>query len=165
MFKRIVQRVNGLVMGQYIRASMLVKVRLLPSVKRLLASITQVFQSAVSLLCQAAQTALNIKAWLVNLITAGQLIKAALTSVKAKAILLGKQLLTTVRQISQAALTTLKQKKDKLVELIKSAPSRLRENKTVQTLMVRLLTQAGSKLHGLVSQLQQRAIQVFKKGQ
>jgi hypothetical protein len=58
-----------------------------------------------------------------------------------------------------------KQKKDKLVELIKSAPSRLKENKTVQTLMVRLLTQAGSKLIGLVSQLQQRAIQVFKKGQ
>ena len=40
-----------------------------------------------------------------------------------------------------------------------------KENKIVQTLMARLLTQAGSKLHGLVSQLQQRAIQVFKKGQ
>jgi hypothetical protein len=101
----------------------------------------------------------------VSLTTAGQLIKAALTSVKAKAILLGKQLLTTVRQISLAALTVLKQKKDKLVELIKSAPSRLKENKIVQTLMARLLTQAGLKLQGLAKQLQQRAIQVFKKGQ
>jgi ABC-type amino acid transport substrate-binding protein len=95
----------------------------------------------------------------------GQLTKAALMSVKAKAILLGKQLLTTVRQISQAVLIAFKQKKDKLVEKIKLALLRLKENKTVQTLMARLLTQAGSKLVGLAKQLPQRAIQAFKKGQ
>jgi hypothetical protein len=155
-------------MAQYIRASLWVKERLSQLVSSSLASITRVFQNVANLQLLnllRVPTGSNTNLLRVSLTTAGQLIKAVLISVKAKAIQIGSHLLTTVRQISQAALTVFKQKKDKLVELIKSAPSRLKENKTVQTLMVRLLTQAGSKLIGLVSQLQQRAIQVFKKGQ
>ena len=168
MFTRIVQRVNGLVMAQYIRVSMWLKALLLQLVSKLLVSITQVFQNVRNLQLLnflRVPTGSSTNLLRVSLTTAGQLIKAALMYVKAKAILLGSQLLTTVRQINQAALTVLKQKKDKLVELIKSAPSRLKESKIAQTLMARLLTQAGLKLQGLAKQLQQRAIQVFKKGQ
>ena len=168
MFMRIVQRVNGLIMAQYIRVSMWLKALLLQLVSKLLVSITQVFQNVRNLQLLnllRVPTGSSTSPLRVSLTTAGQLIKAALMYVKAKAILLGSQLLTTVHQIRQHVLTVFKQKKDKLVELIKSAPSRLKENKTVQTLMVRLLTRAGSKLQGLVSRLQQRAIQVFKKGQ
>jgi hypothetical protein len=168
MFTRIVQQVNGLIMAQYIRASMWVKEHLLLLVSKLLASITPVFQNVrnlqlLNLLRVPTGSSTNLLR--VSLITVGQLTKAALMSVKAKAILLGKQLLTTVRQISQAVLIAFKQKKDKLVEKIKLALLRLKENKTVQTLMARLLTQAGSKLVGLAKQLPQRAIQAFKKGQ
>jgi hypothetical protein len=168
MFMRIVQRVNGLIMAQYIRASMWVKERLLQLASKLLASITRVYQNVANLQLLnllRVPTGSSTNPLRVSLTTAGQLIKAALISAKAKVILLGKQLLTTVRQISQAALTAFKQTKDKLVELIKLVPSRLKENKTVQTLTVRQLIQAGSKLAGLAKQLPQRVRQVFKKGQ
>jgi hypothetical protein len=168
MFMRIVQRVNGLIMAQYIRASLWVKERLLQLVSSLLASITRVYQNVANLQLLnllRVPTGSSTNPLRVSLTTAGQLIKAALMYVKAKAILLGSQLLTTVRQINQAALTVLKQKKGPLVEKIKSALSLIKENKTVQTLTVRQLIQAGSKLAGLAKQLQQRAIQVFKKGQ
>jgi len=165
MFTRIVQRVSGLIMAQYIRASLWVQERLFKLVSSLLASITRVYQNAVNLQLLnllRVPTGSSTNPLRVSLITAGQLIKAALMYVKAKAILLGSQLLTTAHQIRQHALTALRQKKDKLVELIKLAPSRLKENKTVQTLMARLLTQAGSKLVGLVKQLPQRAKQLLK---
>ena len=168
MFMHIVTLISGRLMALCTQVLASLKALLLRLVSNLPARFTQVYQNVAKLYLlnllrvQIGSSTSHLR---VSLITAGQLIKAALTSVKAKVILLGQQLLTTVRQINQAALTALKQKKDKLVELIKLAPSRLRENKTVQTLMVRLLTQAGSKLQGLVSQLQQRAIQVFKKGQ
>jgi hypothetical protein len=165
MFMRIVQRVNGLIMAQYIRASLWVKERLSQLVSSLLASITRAYQNVVNLQLLnrlRVPTGSNTNLLRVSLTTAGQLIKAALISAKAKAIQIGSLLLTTVHQISQSALTALRQKKDKLVELIKLAPSRLKENKTVQTLMARLLTQAGSKLVGLVKQLLQRAKQLLK---
>jgi hypothetical protein len=57
------------------------------------------------------------------------------------------------------------QKKGLLAEKIKLALSRIKENKTVQTLTVHQLIQAGSKLAGLAKQLPQRVRQVFKKGQ
>ena len=168
MFMHIVTHLSGRITALYIQVYTLIKARLLKLANSLRVNSIRVYQNVANLYLlnllrvQIGSSTSHLR---VSLITAGQLIKAALTSVKAKVILLGQQLLTTVRQINPAARTAFKQKKDKLVELIKSAPSRLRENKTVQTLMVRLLTQAGSKLHGLVSQLQQRAIQMFKKGQ
>jgi hypothetical protein len=61
--------------------------------------------------------------------------------------------------------TVLLQKKGLRAEKIKLALSRIKENKTVQTLTVRQLIQAGSKLAGLAKQLPQRVRQVFKKGQ
>ena len=61
--------------------------------------------------------------------------------------------------------TVLKQNKGKIVEKIKLALSLIKENKTVQTLTVRQLIQAGSKLAGLAKQLLQHVRQVFKKGQ
>jgi hypothetical protein len=162
MFKHIVQQVNGLVMGLFTQASMWVKARLLPSAKRLLASITQAFQSAVSLLCRVAQTALNIKAWLANLITVGQLIKVALTSVKAKVIHLGQQLLTTVRPTKQAVPTLRSPKRGRPVGSTKSARSRSKGNKTAQTPTAALLTQGGSKSQGRAKQPQQPVKQALK---
>jgi len=123
MFMRIVQRVNGLIMAQYIRASLWVKERLSQLVSSLLASITQAYQSVVNLL---------------------------------RHLLLRLSLLVP---------TVLKQNNGKIVEKIKLALSLIKENKTVQTLTVRQLIQAGSKLAGLAKQLPQHVRQVFKKGQ
>jgi hypothetical protein len=162
MFMRIVQRVNGLVMGLFTQACTLVKERILPSAKRLLASIIQVFQSVASLLFQVVQTALNIKAWLANLITAVQLIRAALISVKVKVLHLGQLLLTTVRPTKQAARTTQLPKKGRPVGITKSARSRSKGNKTAQTPTAPQSTQAGLKSQGLVKQLLQRAKQLLK---
>jgi hypothetical protein len=165
MFKQIVMRVNGLVMAQYIRVSMLAKERLLQLVSRLHASITQVFQNVRNLQLLnllRVPTGSSTNPLRVSLTTAGQLIKAALMYVKAKAILLGKQLLTTVRQINQAALTVLLQKKEQLVEKTKLAPSLIKENKTARTHMVPKSTQAGLKSQGHAKPRRQRAKQPLK---
>ena len=55
MLKLFVQQVNGLVMGLYTRACLLVTVQVLPSVNKLRACIIQVFQSVVSLFSQLSQ--------------------------------------------------------------------------------------------------------------
>jgi hypothetical protein len=67
--------------------------------------------------------------------------------------------------LSRLVPTALLQKSAPLAEKIKLALSLIKENKTVQTLTVRQLIQAGSKLAGLVKQLPQHVRQVFKKGQ
>jgi hypothetical protein len=165
MFMRIVQRVNGLIMAQYIRASMLVQAQLLPLVSNLLASITQAYQSVVNLLLrlpQLVQTGLNINLLRASLITVVQSIKAALTSVKASLIQIGSLLQTIVQTIRQPAPTAPSQKKGKPVGITKSARSRTKENKTVQTPTAPLLTQAGTKLVGLVKQLPQHVKQLLK---
>ena len=110
MFMRIVQQVNGLLTGLYTRLSLLVKERLLPSVKQLLASIIQAFQNVASLLSQLAPTTLNIKAWPAPLTTAVQSIKAVLTTAKATAIQIGLQLQTIALQTHQRVMELLKRK-------------------------------------------------------
>jgi hypothetical protein len=140
------------------------KVQLWHPAKRLLVSFTQEFLNVVSQWNQRVQIALSIKAWHANLITVVQSIKAALISVLAKALLIGSQLATTVRLTLQHAVIALSQKKDRLVEYIKWALSRLKENKIVQMFMARLLIQVGLRFQGAVRQLLQRVKQAFKKG-
>jgi len=105
---------------------------------------------------------LNIKAWLVSLTTVGQLIKAVLTNVKAKAIQLGLQLRTIAPQTSQPVVTTQSQKKDKPAASTKSARSRSKGSKTAQTHTARQSIQAGSKSQGHAKPLRQRAKQPLK---
>jgi hypothetical protein len=127
-------------------------------VKRLLVNFIQVFLSVASLWSLRVQTALNIKACLANLITAVQLIKAALISAQVKVLLIGSQLVTTARQISQRVATVLLQKKDRLVVLIKLALSHLKMSKTALIRMARLLHQVGLKLQEVVKQHLQPAV-------
>jgi hypothetical protein len=165
MFMRIVQRVNGLIMAQYIRASMLVQAQLLPLVSNLLASITQAYQSVVNLLLrlpQLVQTGLNINLLRASLITVVQSIKAALTSVKASLIQTGSQLLTTVRQTKQAVPTTPLRKRGRPVGITKSARSRSKGNKTAQIPTAPQSTQDGLKSAGLAKPLRQPAKQLLK---
>jgi hypothetical protein len=104
----------------------------------------------------------------------------ALVSLKALLCKLANNLRVSFSQASQSVVnllrhhllrlsllvpTVLLQKKGLLAEKIKLALSRIKENKTVQTLTVHQLIQAGSKLAGLAKQLPQRVRQVFKKGQ
>jgi hypothetical protein len=165
MFMRIVQRVNGLVMAQYIRASMLVKGLLFKPVNSLRVSITQASQSVRNLYLLnllRVPTGSNINLLRVSLITAAQSIKAALMYVAAKVIRTGSQLLTTVRPTKQAVPTTPSPKKGRPVGITKSARSRSKGNKTAQTPTAPQSTQAGLKSQGLVKQLLQRAKQLLK---
>lgn len=161
----IVTQLSGRVTALYSQALAWLKAQLWRLANNLRASITQVFQSVrgLQLLSLLAPIVSNTKAWLVNLTIQGQLIKAALINVQAKLILLGSQLLTIVLQTSQLVLTVLLQSKDKLVASIKLAQSHLKTSKIVLTPMVLLFRQGGLKLQEIVSQLQQRVTQVFKK--
>jgi hypothetical protein len=162
MFKRFVQQVNGVVMAQYIQAYMLVKGHLSQSVKQLHASITLVFRSAVSLLRQLVHRVLKIKVLVVNLTIQALLIKQELITALTKLWGRGLQRLTTVHQIRQPAPTQSLRKKGKPVGITKSARSRTKESKIVQTHTARLLTQDGLKSQGLVKRLLQRVKQLLK---
>lgn len=165
MFTRIVQRVNGLIMAQYIRVSLWVKGRLSQLVNSLLASITQVFRNAANLQLLnllRVPTGSSTNLLRVSLTTAGQLTKAALTSAKASLIQIGSLLLTTVRQTKQAAPTTPLRKKGKPAGITKSARSRSKGSKTAQTPTAPQSTQDGLKSQGLVNQLLQRVKQLWK---
>jgi hypothetical protein len=165
MFTHIVQRVNGLIMARYIRASMWVQERLFKLVSNLLASITQAYQNAANLLLrlpQLVRTTLSSNPLVVALIKAVQSIKVALTSVKASLIQIGSLLQTIVQTIRQPAPTAPSQKKGKPVGITKSARSRTKGSKTAQTPTAPLLTQAGTKLVGLVKQLPQHVKQLLK---
>jgi hypothetical protein len=165
MFMRIVQRVNGLIMAQYIQASSWVKTQLLPLVSNLLASITQAYQNVVNLLLrlpQLVQTGSNINLLRVNLITVGQLIKAVLTSVKVNLLQIGSLLLTTARQIRQLVPTAQSPRKGKPVGITKSARSHLSVSKTAQTNTVNQLIQDGTKYQGRAKRHRQRVKQPLK---
>lgn len=163
MFMHIVTQLSGRLMALYTQVLGWLKALLCKLVSNLRVNFIQGFQNAVSLWFQLVQTVLSINRFRANLITAGQLIKAGLTTVKAKVIQIGLQLLTTVRQISQLVRQALLQIKDKLVECIKLVQLRLKEIGCALIHMVRPLTQIGMRFQGLVSQLQQRATQAFKK--
>jgi hypothetical protein len=99
----------------------------------------------------------------VSLIIVEQLIKAGLSTAKAKVIQIGLQLATTVRQTLQRVTIVLLQKKDRLVELIKLAQSRIKMSKIAQILMVPLFRQVGLRLQEAVKQLRLRATQHTKQ--
>jgi hypothetical protein len=69
-----------------------------------------------------------------------------------------------LRHRNQPAPTAQLQKKGKPVGITKSARSRTKGNKTAQIHTASLLTPAGLKFQGRVSQLLQRVKQAFKKG-
>ena len=163
MLMHIVTQLSGRFMALYTQALEWLKVQLWHRAKHLLASFIRVSQSVVNLCSQLVQTVLNINRFRVNLITAVQLIKAALINAQVKVLQIGSRLVTTVRQISQRVATMLLQKKDKLVECIKLVLSRLKGNKIAQILMVRLLIQGGLKLREAVKRLLQRVKAQFKK--
>ena len=164
MFMRIVQQVNGLLTGLCTRLSTLVKEQVLPSVSKLLASITQAFQSVASRLSQLAQIMLNIKACLASLTTAVQSIKAALTTVKLKLTQIGSLLLTTVRRTPQPAAQAPSRKRGRPVGSTKSAQSLSQKNTSAQIRTARQSTQGGAKSPGRVGLPHQRAKSQRKKG-
>lgn len=166
MLKHIVTQINGRLTALFTQAYTLIKTPLCKLVSSLPASFTQAFQSAANqylLNLLRVPTGSSTNRLAVILITVGQLIKAALINVKASLIRIGLQLLTIARRIRQRVLTLLLQKKDKLVALIKWVQSRLNESKTALIRMAHQLIQAGLKLAGRAKQLQQHAIQMFKK--
>lgn len=164
MLKHIVTQVSGRLMALSTQALALLKELLLKLVSYLLASCILVFLSVAKLHSLAVRIVSSIKAWLVSLTTVGQLIKAELTNVKAKAIHLGQQLLIIARRIKQLALTALSPKKGKPVGITKSARSRLNVSKTVQTPTAIRSTQAGLKSAAVAKQLRQHVKQASKKG-
>ena len=164
MLMRIVQQVNGLLTGLFTRLSTLVKEQLLPNVNRLLASITQAFQSVANLLSQLAQTMLNIKAWPALLTTAVQSIKAALTSVKAKPTQPGLPQATTVLSTNQPAVQAQLRKRGRPVGSTKSAQSHSKGTSSAQTRTAPQSIQAGVKSPGRVGLPHQRAKSQLKKG-
>ncbi len=161
---RIVQQVNGIIINLYTQACSLVKERLLPSASKLLANIIQAFQNVANRLLKLVQIVSNIKVWLVSLTTAAQSIKAVLINVKAKAILLGQQLLTIARRIKQLVHIALSPKKDKPVASTKLARSRSKGSKTAQTRTAPQSTQAGLKSAAVAKQLRQHVKAASKKG-
>jgi hypothetical protein len=164
MFKHIVTQISGRLMALSTQALALLKELLLKLVSYLLASCILVFLSVAKLYNLVVQIVLSIKAWLVSLTTVVQSIKAALTNAKAKAILLGQQLLTIARRIKQLVHIALSPKKDKPVASTKLARSRSKGSKTAQTRTAPQSTQAGLKSAAVAKQLRQHVKAASKKG-
>jgi hypothetical protein len=140
--------------------------RLWHPAKRLLVSFIQVFQNVRNLNhlnLLRVRTMSSFNRLRVSLIIVEQLIKAGLSTAKAKVIQIGLQLATTVRQTLQRVTIVLLQKKDRLVELIKLAQSRIKMSKIAQILMVPLFRQVGLRLQEAVKQLRLRATQHTKQ--
>lgn len=161
---RIVQQVNGLLTGLSTRLSTLVKVQLLPSASKLLASITQAFLSVGNRLLQLAQTMLNIKAWLVNQTTVDQSTKAEPSTAKPTPTQIGQQPATTAPQIHQPAAQAQSRKRGRPVGSTKSAQSHSKETGSAQIRTEAQSTQAGGKSRAHVGLPHQRAKSQSKKG-
>ena len=101
MFMHIVMQLSGRLMALYTQVLVWLKERLLKLVSSLRVSITQVYQSAVSLLPHLAKTLSKIKALLASLTTQVLSIKAGLKLVVTTSGQIGQLLQTTVRQIRQ----------------------------------------------------------------
>lgn len=164
MLKRIVMHIRGLIMGQYTHRLALQATLLWHNVRHLLVSFIQAFLNVASQLRQLVLTALNTKALPVSLTTLAQSIKAVFINALRKAIQLGQQLLTTVRQTPQPAPQAPLRKRGRPVGSTKSAQSRSQKNTFAQTLMGRTLTQGGVKSQGRVGLPHQRAKAASKKG-
>lgn len=151
MLKRIATRLSGQSMALYTQVLGWLTGLLCKLAKLLPASFIRAYQSAVNRRLLVVMTESNISLWRANLITAVQLIKAGLTTVKVKAIQIGSQLLTTVHQTYQRVATATK-KINALVALTKWVVLRINASKIVLTLIVRRLTQVGLRLPETVRQ-------------
>jgi hypothetical protein len=164
MFMRIVQQVNGLIMAQYIRASMWVKALVLPNVNKLRVNIILASLSVGNLFNRLVKTVLNIRALVVNRITLDPSINQEPISAKHLATQLGLQPQTIVPPTSQPVVTAQSRKTAKHAASTKSGRSRSKGNKTAQIRTVPQSIQAGTKLEGLVKQHLQHANQTHKQG-
>jgi len=166
MLMQTVMQIIGRVTALFSQAYVLTKTQLSTLASNLLARFTRISQNVRNLHLLnllRVQTGLSTNHLIVSLITAEQSIKAALMYVRVRLTLLGQQLQTIALQTLQLVSQCLQQTKDKLVALIKLVQSRLSAIGFAQTPMALRLIQGGEKLVGLVSQLQQRVLQVFKK--
>jgi hypothetical protein len=103
MLKRIVMQVSGQVMAQFTTAYIQLTTCLLRTAKHLLALITQAYHSARAQLLLLVKTVLSFKVWPAKKTIAEPLIKAELTTAKAKVMDLGKQRVTTARRTRRHA--------------------------------------------------------------
>ena len=164
MLKRIVQQVSGQVMALYIQASMWLKEQLLPSVKQLLASITQAFLNVASLFSQLVQTVLNIKVWLASRTTAAQLTNQEHINAKHLATQLGLQPQTIAVPTPQPVLPAQLQKLGKPAASTKLAKSSSKKTCSAQTRTGRQSMVDGEKSVEIAKPRRQRATKQSKKG-
>lgn len=111
MLKQIVTQVSGHLTALFFQVLALLKALVCKPVSYLRAKYTRISQNARNfylLNLLRVPTGSNINLLRVNLITVGQLIKAALISVKVNLLQIGLLLLTTARQIRQRVLSLLK---------------------------------------------------------
>ena len=162
MLVHTVMQMLGKIICPCTQALGLLKVRLFRLVSNLRVRFILIYLSVVNLQYLPAQTVRKCKVWLVNRITPAQSTKQEPINARHLATQLGLQPQTIVAQTQQPVLTAHKQKKGKVVGVTKSARSRIRKNKTVQTHTASLLTQDGLKYQGRVSQLLQRVKQLLK---
>ena len=104
MFMHIVTQLSGRIMALYTRVLGWLTVQLWHRAKHLHASFFRVFQNARNLYLLnllRVQTMSSFNRFRASLITAAQLIKAGLSTVKAKLIQTGQQLVTTAHQTLQ----------------------------------------------------------------
>jgi hypothetical protein len=155
-------QVLGKIICLFTQALELLKVRLCRLVSNLRVRFILTYLSVVNLKYLPAQTVRKCKVWLAKLTNPAQLIKQEPINARHLATQLGLQPQIIVAQTQQPVLTAHKQKKGKPVGITKSARSRTKKNKTVQTHTAALLTQDGLKSQTRVSQLLQRVKQLLK---
>jgi ABC-type metal ion transport system substrate-binding protein len=111
MFMHIVTQLSGRIMALYTQVLEWLEVQLWRRVKPLLASFIRVFQNVRNLYLLnllRVQTVSSFNRFRVSLITAAQLIKAGLSTAKAKLIQTGQQLATIAHQTLQRVKTLFK---------------------------------------------------------
>jgi hypothetical protein len=165
MLKQIVTQVSGHLTALFFQALALLKALVCKPVSYLRAKYIQISQNARNfylLNLLRVPTGSNINLLRVNLITVGQLIKAALISVKVNLLQIGSLLLTIARQIRQLVPTAQSPRKGKPVGITKSARSPISVSKTAQTNTVSPLIQDGLKYQGRAKRHRQRVKQPLK---
>jgi hypothetical protein len=165
MLKQIVMQVSGHLTALFFQVLALLKALVCKPVSYLRAKYTRISQNVRNfylLNLLRVPTGSNINLLRVNLITVGQLIKAALISVKVNLLQIGSLLLTTARQIRQLVPTAQSPRKGKPVGITKSARSPISVSKTAQTNTVSPLIQDGTKYQGRAKRHRQRVKQPLK---
>jgi hypothetical protein len=165
MLKQIVMQVSGHLTALFFQVLALLKALVCKPVSYLRAKYTRISQNVRNfylLNLLRVPIGSNINLLRVNLITVGQLIKAALISVKVNLLQIGLLLLTTARQIRQLVPTAQSPRKGKPVGITKSARSPISVSKTAQTNTVSPLIQDGTKYQGRAKRHRQRVKQPLK---